>query len=376
MKKRLTIKNLIWILALFPAFFLFFSQPIKAEADDACQDPNTLAVDLKNIERNSDFEFKVMPGDVIEADVKNNCASKGMKLNIYVYPEGKLTGPGSIDPYLKYENQLIAPGAEESYNITIFGNEGPGTYYLRIVAFLVDENGTAIRGPYIDETSLIVATEGIVFADSCPTNIVKDQGGDFTIKIYGHQGETFSIYIDQIDDFSTSGEYPHKKVSDVLISSDPYTYNYHWNTSGTDLGGHKFIVVIGNSLNKSFNVNVKNAASSGGTSSGGAINTLNQISIRGLINRCGGSGANFNLTSIICVVEVLIDWALDVGAVLAFIMILYASIVYLTSYGDESKAEVAKKTLIWSVIGVIVIGVAMAIMRITENILNNPTTLK
>jgi len=39
----------------------------------------------------------------------------------------------------------------------------------------------------------------------------------------------------------------------------------------------------------------------------------------------------------------------------AFFFILYASFLYLTSYGDESKAESAKKTLIWSIIGLAVV---------------------
>jgi len=51
----------------------------------------------------------------------------------------------------------------------------------------------------------------------------------------------------------------------------------------------------------------------------------------------------------------IIRLAVYYAETVAFFFILYASFLYLTSYGDESKAESAKKTLIWSIIGLAVV---------------------
>jgi hypothetical protein len=53
----------------------------------------------------------------------------------------------------------------------------------------------------------------------------------------------------------------------------------------------------------------------------------------------------------------------------AFFYILYASFLYMTSYGDENKAESAKKTLIWALIGLAVIISATTILNIFGEIL-------
>ena len=76
---------------------------------------------------------------------------------------------------------------------------------------------------------------------------------------------------------------------------------------------------------------------------------------------------NADLNSITDTIGNVTQLALDLAGIVAFIMILYASIVYLTSYGDESRAEIAKKTLIWSVIGLAVIVFSKTILLIVYN---------
>ena len=83
-----------------------------------------------------------------------------------------------------------------------------------------------------------------------------------------------------------------------------------------------------------------------------------------------------NLESITCTVGNAIKLIFDIAGVLAFIMILYASIIYLTSYGEESRVEMAKKTLIWSVVGVIVIILAKSVLLIIANAVTNGTPTK
>lgn len=74
-----------------------------------------------------------------------------------------------------------------------------------------------------------------------------------------------------------------------------------------------------------------------------------------------------NLGSISCTVANVTALIFDIAGILAFIMIIYASIIYLTSYGEESRVEMAKKTLIWSVVGVIVIILAKSMLSIIYN---------
>lgn len=51
----------------------------------------------------------------------------------------------------------------------------------------------------------------------------------------------------------------------------------------------------------------------------------------------------------------IIKLAVYYAELVAFFYILYASFLYITSFGDDSKAESGKKTLIWSIIGLAVV---------------------
>ncbi len=64
-------------------------------------------------------------------------------------------------------------------------------------------------------------------------------------------------------------------------------------------------------------------------------------------------------TLIINIINVL----LGIGAFIAFAMILYGGFIYLTSYGDENKTTTAKNTLTWSIVGIIVIMLAVVIVN-------------
>jgi len=67
---------------------------------------------------------------------------------------------------------------------------------------------------------------------------------------------------------------------------------------------------------------------------GGPLATINDV-----INRSGG------------LIWSIIRLAVYYSEFVAAFYILYASFLYMTSFGDDSKAESAKKTLIWAVIG-------------------------
>lgn len=91
---------------------------------------------------------------------------------------------------------------------------------------------------------------------------------------------------------------------------------------------------------------------------------LNDLSIFKIV--CEKNPTDLGVIS--CTIEGAINWILTIASVLVFIMVIYSAIIYLTSYGEESKIELAKKTLTWSVIGVIVVILAKAMIRIVNNL--------
>ncbi len=71
-----------------------------------------------------------------------------------------------------------------------------------------------------------------------------------------------------------------------------------------------------------------------------------------------GADPNKGLGDIKNFIDDTVTVALNAAIVVALLMILYASFQYAMSYGDENKAETAKKTLIWSIVGLAVVAVA------------------
>ncbi|OQA04388.1 MAG: hypothetical protein BWY68_00365 [bacterium ADurb.Bin400] len=76
--------------------------------------------------------------------------------------------------------------------------------------------------------------------------------------------------------------------------------------------------------------------------------------------------SDLSLNNLHSSVERAITWILNFAGIFAFIMLMYASFLYVTSYGDEAKAETAKKTIIWTVAGIAVIVMARIIMTIVK----------
>lgn len=82
---------------------------------------------------------------------------------------------------------------------------------------------------------------------------------------------------------------------------------------------------------------------------------FDKYTIKDLLGFDSNTATEVGLGQISIIISNVTNLALDLVGLLSFIMILYSSITYLISYGDESKAETAKKTLIWSVIGLSVV---------------------
>ncbi|PIS08088.1 hypothetical protein COT78_00095 [Candidatus Berkelbacteria bacterium CG10_big_fil_rev_8_21_14_0_10_43_13] len=80
---------------------------------------------------------------------------------------------------------------------------------------------------------------------------------------------------------------------------------------------------------------------------------------------------NKNLNSVVTFITALIDVALKTAGMLAVFILLFAAFDYATAYGDDSKAETAKKTIFWTIAGLVVIGLAYGIVIMFNNWLLN-----
>lgn len=84
--------------------------------------------------------------------------------------------------------------------------------------------------------------------------------------------------------------------------------------------------------------------------------------------------SKFDLTGITGVVGGIIDFLLLIGGALLVIAIIYSGIMYITSGGDQSKAETAKKNLIWAITGLVVALLVYVIIALLNNILTTTAT--
>jgi len=75
------------------------------------------------------------------------------------------------------------------------------------------------------------------------------------------------------------------------------------------------------------------------------------------------------ITSIKDLIVTIINWLLGLGGVLAVIAIVYSGIMYITAGGDQTKAENAKKNLIWAITGIVLILLALVIINEIAGIL-------
>lgn len=103
------------------------------------------------------------------------------------------------------------------------------------------------------------------------------------------------------------------------------------------------------------NPNIQMPSTSGGTSS---FNS--------------GLAGNLDPNTFIFNASVILEWALGIIAVLTF---FYAGFKYITAGGDAEKAESAKKIMIGSLIGLVIVLGAYVIFNNAADILTSPTPM-
>lgn len=92
-----------------------------------------------------------------------------------------------------------------------------------------------------------------------------------------------------------------------------------------------------------------------------ALKTLGDI-----LNNFNGADPNKGLADVLNFLQSIFVIALDVAGMLAVIIVLYGAFLYVTAYGDDAKAETAKKTIFWAVIGVVILALANTIVYILK----------
>jgi hypothetical protein len=59
----------------------------------------------------------------------------------------------------------------------------------------------------------------------------------------------------------------------------------------------------------------------------------------------------------------IVNWGLGFVGIIAVIFLIYGGFTYITAAGDESKLDTAKNTIIYAIVGIVVILLAFVIVR-------------
>ncbi|MFA7169650.1 MAG: pilin [Candidatus Paceibacterota bacterium] len=63
-----------------------------------------------------------------------------------------------------------------------------------------------------------------------------------------------------------------------------------------------------------------------------------------------------------------LSWLLSISGSIAFLMLIWGGIAYITSSGDSQKAEYGKKIITWTIFGLVIIFLSYSIISTLEKI--------
>lgn len=108
------------------------------------------------------------------------------------------------------------------------------------------------------------------------------------------------------------------------------------------------------------------------SSTTGGASTTEDTSIGNLSKLIPGSG----VTDVAGKVSQIIGWFFAIIALLAFVSLLYSGFMYITSGGDASQAEKARKNIAWAVTGIVIALLSYLIVTLVPAVLkkNLPST--
>lgn len=76
----------------------------------------------------------------------------------------------------------------------------------------------------------------------------------------------------------------------------------------------------------------------------------------------GAKPAGINETSLAGILTNITNYVLGFITIVAVLMLIWGGVQYLTAAGDEAQVESAKHTIMYAIIGLIVVGISYAIM--------------
>lgn len=89
--------------------------------------------------------------------------------------------------------------------------------------------------------------------------------------------------------------------------------------------------------------------------------------ILGLAKQFGGTNAD--LSSVMSLIEKVIQLALGLAGVFALVMFLYGGVFnYVFSFGNEEKIKKASQTMIWSFLGLVIIAASYTILGVLQKL--------
>ena len=93
----------------------------------------------------------------------------------------------------------------------------------------------------------------------------------------------------------------------------------------------------------------------------------------------GGGALKKQCTQRVCVapgtmVEEFIKWVIGIAGVMSLIFIVYGGIMYITSTGDPGRVKKAKDMIMYSLIGLVIVGLSFAITAFVSNTIRNANT--
>lgn len=85
-----------------------------------------------------------------------------------------------------------------------------------------------------------------------------------------------------------------------------------------------------------------------------------------------GADPNKGLGDVLNFLKSLLGVATSLAGMIAVVMILYSAFLYVTAYGDDAKAETAKKTIFWAIIGLAVMAFSQAMVYLLNSYILTP----
>jgi hypothetical protein len=72
------------------------------------------------------------------------------------------------------------------------------------------------------------------------------------------------------------------------------------------------------------------------------------------------------------IISLGLDILIVLGIIASLIFLIYGEILWITSQGDKQKLDKARKTIVYSILGLIIISLSFVILRIIGQLISSP----